>query len=563
MKNITKQIFLIGCISLGFFFQSHAQVQYNGCSTTGTYSSAIGNKTVASGNNSFAGGYTSQASGSNSFAFGYNSKATQSTTTAIGNTATASGASSIAVGNYVKATAQNSFVFGSGTTASYPLTNSTAYSIAFGVNSNKPTMLITKSTNNNYTGKVAIGQVSSPQAKLHIKSDNNEDAGVILEPSNTNSYKAFIRLFDIDHSISVDRTATMEFCSKTGSLSFQGNHYCFGIKGDKKVFLFTEKVPSLYINARREKQMEIREGDGSSYAIDFYDDAIQFRTALYQIPRGSEISNWRDALFITTDGKIGIGTKDTYLKNDGGSNLLIQAPKKMDLQSNNITLSGKIGINTINNVDNYALAVNGGMISTKVFIKEVNQWPDYVFSEEYKLLDLGELRQYLNDNKHLPGVPSEKEILGNGYDIGEMQSIMMEKIEEMTRYILYLQDEINQLKTNHDSVVFSYDENGNRISRGLLFKRITEPHQKPESTQALSCDLFPNPTPGQFSIIIKEHDIKKTLHATLANLSGAVIEEKDITSNQASFDLSKQPDGIFILEIVSPNEHQAWKIIKR
>ena len=249
----------------------------------------------------------------------------------------------------------------------------------------------------------------------------------------------------------------MEFYSKTGPLNFQSEYYCFGVKGDKKYFLYTEKNPSLYVNAKREKQNEIRESDGSSFAIDFHDDAIQFRTALYQIPRGSEISNWRDALFITTDGKIGIGTKDTYLKNDGGNNLLIQAPKKINLQSNNITLSGKIGINTVNEVDNYALAVNGGIISTKVFIKEVNQWPDYVFSKEHKLLDLEELRQYLNDNKHLPGVPSEKEILGKGYDIGEMQSIMMEKIEEMTRYILLLQDEINLLKSTkaQDSVVFS------------------------------------------------------------------------------------------------------------
>ena len=237
MKTNIKNLFLLGLVMAGFTFQAEAQVQYNGCSVTGTYASAIGKNNTASGNNSFAGGYGSQTTGSNSFAFGYNSKATQSTTSAIGNTAIASGTGSMALGNYVKATAQNAFVFGSGTTASYPLTNSTDNSIAFGINSNKPTMLITKSLNNNYTGKVAIGQVTSPQAKLHLKSDNNEDAGVFIETSNANSHKAFIKLFDNSHSITVDKTATMELNSGTGALNFKGNNYCFGSNNERKAHI--------------------------------------------------------------------------------------------------------------------------------------------------------------------------------------------------------------------------------------------------------------------------------------------------------------------------------------
>ena len=131
MKTNTIKILIFGLILSFSSIQVKAQVQYNGCSVTGSYASAIGKSNTASGNNSFAGGYTSQATGSNSIAFGYNSKATKSTTTALGNTATASGAGSMAIGNYVKVTGQNAFVFGSGTTASYPLTNSTDNSIAF------------------------------------------------------------------------------------------------------------------------------------------------------------------------------------------------------------------------------------------------------------------------------------------------------------------------------------------------------------------------------------------------------------------------------------------------
>lgn len=563
MKKLISRVLII--FLFGIVYQSPAQIHYSGCSATGTNASAIGKQTIASGNNSLAGGYTSQATGSNSLAFGYNSKATQSTTTAIGNTSTASGVGSMALGNYVKATAQNAFVIGSGTTANYPLTNSTANSIALGINSNKPTILITKSLNNNYTGKVCIGPITSPQAKLHIKSDSNEDAGVMIEPSDKKNHQAFIHLFDSNHHITVDAVGDMELNAGEGILNFQGTHYCFGVQEKKKTRLYTTDSPSIYVNALREKDVEVRDGEGSSFAIDFNDAALSIRTALYQTPRGSIITNWKDALFLCTDGKIGIGTKTTYVKNNFDKSLEIHAPQAIELESGNITLSGKIGINTANTVNDYALAVNGGIISTKVYIKEVKQWPDYVFSDDYPLMGLEELRKYLDDHQHLPGFPSEKEVLTNGYDVNEMQSSMLQKIEELTRYILLLQDEINELKNEktifQDSIVFTYDSNGNRTSRNLVFERIVHPQLPTVKPSAFS--LFPNPTPGEFCLQVNEPDKTSNVHATLINVSGSVLEEKDITGNKATFNLSKQPNGIYLLEIDGPQEHETWKVIKK
>ena len=448
MKRIIPQILLISL--LGFVSQSHAQVQYNGCNATGTYASAIGKQTTASGNNAFAGGYTSQATGSNSLAFGYNSKATQSTTTAIGNTAIASGNGSMALGNYVKATAQNAFVFGTGTTANYPLTNSTANSIAFGVNSNKPTLLITKSMNNNFTGKVCIGSVTNPQAKLHLKSDNNEDAGVIIEPTDKNGHKAFIKLFDDSHSITVDHTADMELNAGSGGLK---------------------------------------------------------------------------------------------------------------LLSPNITLTGKVGINTVNEVKDYALAVDGGIISTKVYIKEVKQWPDHVFSNDHSLMNLEELKVYLADNHHLPGIPSEKEIIDKGYDLGEMQAALLQKIEELTRYILLLQDEINELRRHGDSIVFTYDSNGNRISRSLAFERVA-PELPNTAVTPSAYTLFPNPTTGEFTLQHKNPGENVT-HAVLLSITGTVLEERESVGKDLIFDLSKHSEGIYLLEIDGPTGHETWKVIKK
>lgn len=556
MKNTTKYSLILGSLLFVLSPSIYAQdcVQCNGSTITGTNASAAGSGNLASGNNSFAGGYNSKAKGSNSFAFGYNSNATQSTTAAIGNTAEASGVGSMALGNYVKATAKNAIAIGCGTTSSYPLTNSTQYSIAFGVNSNKPTMLITKSINNNYTGKVAIGQVTSPTAKLHIKSDVNEDASVYLEPGDVNSRKAQIRLFDSEHSITVYPSLAMELNAKTGPLNFMGDHYCFGKTSEKRARLYSDSKPSFYLNVIRDSNVETREKAGTSYAIDFEDDAIRFRTASSQSNAGAEITNWKNNLLLFTDGKIGIGSKYTYLENNSDKKLVINSPQIMDVKAQSISLSGKIGINTTNDTDGYSLAVDGGIISTKVYIKEVNQWPDHVFSDDYPLLDIHELDQYLIENKHLPGLPPESEVLKNGYDIHEMQYLMMEKIEEMTRYIVQLQKEI-------DSILFTYDANGNRISRSLIFQKIHNPGIDPQAIDDSRYNLFPNPTPGQFSLALSQMP-KAKLHAKLLNMTGVVLDEKDIVCMTTTFDLSTQPAGIYVLEIESPDERQAWKVIK-
>ena len=189
-----------------------------------------------------------------------------------------------------------------------------------------------------------------------------------------------------------------------------------------------------------------------------------------------------------------------------------------------------------------------------------------MFSADYRLLGLDELRCYLENNKHLPGVPSEKEILESGYDINEMQYLMLEKIEEMTRYILLLQDEINLLKLkqpSNDSIRFSYDANGNRISRSLTFKRITNQEQDQTVIEEVAYKLFPNPTSDQFSIIPNEQPKESPIRATLLTVSGVILEEKEVLDNSASFNLSGMPNGIYILEIDSPEGHQTWKVVKQ
>ena len=74
-------------------------------------------------------------------------------------------------------------------------------------------------------------------------------------------------------------------------------------------------------------------------------------------------------------------------------------------------------------------------------------WPDYVFSSDYQLMPLHEVEQFVKENRHLPEVPSEKELKENGLDVVEMDALLLKKIEELTLYVIELEKQINGLKT--------------------------------------------------------------------------------------------------------------------
>jgi hypothetical protein len=74
-------------------------------------------------------------------------------------------------------------------------------------------------------------------------------------------------------------------------------------------------------------------------------------------------------------------------------------------------------------------------------------WQVFIFDDEYSLMSLEDLEKHIKTNKHLPGIPSAEEIENNGLMLGETQKLMMQKIEELTLYIIELKKEINNLKS--------------------------------------------------------------------------------------------------------------------
>ncbi|PXV61976.1 hypothetical protein CLV62_12319 [Dysgonomonas alginatilytica] len=117
-----------------------------------------------------------------------------------------------------------------------------------------------------------------------------------------------------------------------------------------------------------------------------------------------------------------------------------------------INSSGNVGIGTDNPKNK--LEVAGTIRATEVKI-EALPWADFVFDKDYKLLSLEEVKAHIDEYKHLPDVPSEKQVIEEGINIGEMQAKLLQKIEELTLYVIQqdiknkeLEKEIKELKVS-------------------------------------------------------------------------------------------------------------------
>jgi hypothetical protein len=107
---------------------------------------------------------------------------------------------------------------------------------------------------------------------------------------------------------------------------------------------------------------------------------------------------------------------------------------------------GSVSIGTTSDYG-YKLAVNGSAIFTEAKVKLYSTWPDYVFHKNYDLLPLSELEKFIQQNNHLPNVPSAKDVKQNGgIELGDMSAKLLEKIEELTLYIIELKKENEEIK---------------------------------------------------------------------------------------------------------------------
>jgi hypothetical protein len=114
----------------------------------------------------------------------------------------------------------------------------------------------------------------------------------------------------------------------------------------------------------------------------------------------------------------------------------------------NIFTNSNIGVGTqsfVDNNDNYRVSVNGAIRAHRVRV--YTNWADYVFDKTYDLPTLEEVENHIVEKGHLIDIPSATEVEENGIELGEMNKLLLQKIEELTLYVIDLNKELKELKS--------------------------------------------------------------------------------------------------------------------
>lgn len=166
-------------------------------------------------------------------------------------------------------------------------------------------------------------------------------------------------------------------------------------------------------------------------------------------------------LFFGIEDRNDIGRYRFIAETDGNTQLIVQnkvqqeVMKLYDDGNDNVTLTlpkanSFIGIGTTSftdGIDTYRLSVKGAIRADRV--KVYTTWADFVFEKGYKLSTLEEVEKHIAANGHLKDIPSAKEVEAQGIELGEMNKLLLQKVEELTLYVIQLNKEVQTLKTNN------------------------------------------------------------------------------------------------------------------
>jgi len=218
-----------------------------------------------------------------------------------------------------------------------------------------------------------------------------------------------------------------------------------------RVGIFRQPEFDLDINAFGGNAMRIGSGTGDNNAL-YFD--ISAGAGIANIVAGARHRGGQNYAFGGTRGASRIQFDDGELNFYVGQETGIQDSLVEWTRPLHLNAAGQVGINTTDFPDDpdYYLAVDGKGMFEEVRVQLSENWPDYVFEDNYQLMPLAELDQYIDENGHLPNIPSAEEVYEEGIESGAMDAKLLEKIEELTMYLLEQQKTIQDQQAQIDAL---------------------------------------------------------------------------------------------------------------
>nr|WP_299381209.1 fibronectin type III domain-containing protein [Allomuricauda sp.] len=231
-------------------------------------------------------------------------------------------------------------------------------------------------------------------------------------------------------SITTDNAADTQSPSVPTNLSSPANT---DITVDLSWNASTDNVGVTGYRIYKDGSLEASPGNMTSHQVTGLTAGTTYSFTVSALDAAGNESSQSTAVSVTTDSQSG-----------GGSSVWSES-------GSTASYTGEVAIGTSSVPSGYKLAVDGHIRTREIRVDQ-DTWPDYVFKEDYDLPSLEEIQKHVAIYGHLPNIPSAKEVEANGMDVGEMNKLLLEKVEELTLYLLEQQKEIVQLKSQNAHV---------------------------------------------------------------------------------------------------------------
>jgi hypothetical protein len=300
-----------------------------------------------------------------------------------------------------------------------------------------------------------VGCVSGGMCNNRFTLMDNGNVGIgTTNPSNSQGWNKVLDVAGSGHAKilatsdnATFRTGLYSHSSWHGGGGFVGtesNHTLFLMAGyDPKMTVLTNGNVGIGTNAPDAKldvNGSIQTGGGANNFYGFGESSASKPIDVRTGPQYPYVFNWHTGLTFSAHSTYG----GIRFYNQGYPNMYGEGVMVMAITNNNV------GIGTT--APDAKLAVKGQIHAQEVKVDLLGAMvPDYVFAKEYKLKSLAEVEAYVKTNSHLPEVPSAKEIEKNGLQLGEMNMVLLKKIEELTLHAIEQQKQIELLKTENNT----------------------------------------------------------------------------------------------------------------